>query len=142
MAIEITQTQLAYIRHHGKSQFPYECCGFLLGTFKKDSKQVQKLLPVDNAAAKQDSHHRFLITAQMYVNAEKYATGQRLNILGFYHSHPNTTAIPSHYDLTHAWIWYSYLIVSIINGKSAETLSWTLREDRSAFAHEGIIIVL
>jgi len=142
MAIEITQTQLANIRYHGKSQFPYECCGFLLGIFKNDRKQVQMLLPVDNAAAKSDSHHRFLITAQMYVDAEKHAIRQRLNILGFYHSHPNSTANPSHYDLTHAWIWYSYLIVSIIDGKSVEILSWTLREDRSSFAHEEIKIIL
>ena len=142
MVIEITQTQLANIRHHGKSQFPYECCGFLLGTFKNNSKQVQKLLPVDNAAAKQDSHHRFLITAQMYVNAEKHATRQQMNILGYYHSHPNSTAHPSNYDLTHAWIWYSYLIVSIIGGKSVDILSWTLRGDRSAFDQENIKIIL
>lgn len=142
MAIELTQTQLINIRQHGQIQFPDECCGFLLGAFMNNCKQVQMLLPTDNAASEQCRRRRFLITSKMYVDAEKHAARQRMNILGFYHSHPNSTAHPSNYDLTHAWIWYSYLIVSIIGGKSVDILSWTLRGDRSAFDQENIKIIL
>lgn len=139
--IELTIAQLTIIEQHSRKHFPDECCGFLLGTLINNSKQVQMLLPANNAAEKIDRRRRFLITSGMYLHAARHATEHQKDILGFYHSHPNASAQPSHYDLDHAWVWYSYLIVSIIDGKPEDILSWTLREDRSAFDQENIKII-
>jgi proteasome lid subunit RPN8/RPN11 len=60
-------------------------------------------------------------------------------VIGFYHSHPDHPAVPSQFDLDHAWPVYSYLIVSVIQGQSAELTSWELVEDRSRFEAEPLV---
>ena len=42
------------------------------------------------------------------------------------------------FDLEHAWPWYSYLIVSVEQGKVADAHSWRLAEDRSRFEPEEL----
>ena len=52
-------------------------------------------------------------------------------------SHPNHPAVPSGFDLEHApFIEWSYLIVSVREGKAEEVRAWTVREDRSQFDEE------
>ena len=53
--------------------------------------------------------------------------------MGTYHSHPDVAARPSGYDLEHAWPWYRYLILSIVEGVVREERVWELRSDRSSF---------
>jgi proteasome lid subunit RPN8/RPN11 len=61
-------------------------------------------------------------------------------LLGFYHSHPDHPAMPSQYDLDHAWPFFSYVIVSVQGGEPAELRSWRLRDDRSQFDEETLPI--
>ena len=53
-------------------------------------------------------------------------------------SHPNAPARPSQYDLNHAWPFYSYVIVSIMDKTADIMTSWILKDDRSAFDEENI----
>ncbi|MDR2489668.1 MAG: Mov34/MPN/PAD-1 family protein [Desulfovibrio sp.] len=62
-----------------------------------------------------------------------------LEVLGYYHSHPDHPALPSAYDLEHAWPFYSYVIVSIVKGNAGEMLSRVLADDRSRFVPESFI---
>jgi proteasome lid subunit RPN8/RPN11 len=60
-------------------------------------------------------------------------------VIGFYHSHPDHPARPSQYDLEHAaWPGYSYVIVSVQNGKARDTNSYELADDRSHFIQEAV----
>lgn len=138
MAIQLTEAQCAAIRRHGETTFPHECCGFILGLQNNGSKSVTQLSAADNAREDTAQHNRFLITAEMYLAADREARAQGLDILGFYHSHPNAPARPSEYDREHAWAWYSYVIVSVREGSARELTSWVLRDDRSAFDAEEI----
>ena len=61
-----------------------------------------------------------------------------LQLLGFYHSHPDHPAEPSQFDLDHAWPNLSYLIVSVRQGQPKEARSWRLKIDRSAFEEEFV----
>ena len=72
------------------------------------------------------------------MQAERFALSKGLEVLGFYHSHPDHPARPSQFDLDHAWPNQSYIIVFIMNGKSDALTSWLLKEDRSAFDEEPI----
>ena len=137
MAIETTTEVLDEIRRHGEETFPYECCGFLLGTQNGESKTLSELRSAENEK-EENLERRFLITPQKYMQAERYALSQGLDVLGFYHSHPDHPARPSQFDLDHAWPNQSYIIVSIMNGKSDALTSWILKEDRSAFDEEPI----
>ena len=122
---------------HGAETYPNECCGALLGRAGSEERTVTKLLRIDNA--REDSaHNRFLITDRDYVDVEKRAAEAGLDLLGFYHSHPDHPARPSRYDLDHAFPWFSYVIVAVADGSPGDLTSWVLSEDRSTFHPETV----
>lgn len=138
--IRIGQEYIDGIKKHGEQDYPYECCGIVLGKFGEDqTKLVNHLLPISNSREEQARHNRFLITSEDILKGELYARKHHLDVLGFYHSHPDHPAAPSAFDLEHAWPSYSYLIVSVAKGKAEDLTSWELKNDRSAFDSETII---
>lgn len=139
MAVEICTTDIEAIRGHGEETFPNECCGFMLGTYENGNKKTVELLRADNDRESENQYNRFLITPEAYMRGEKAGRSKGLDIVGFYHSHPNAPARPSQYDLDHAWPFYSYVIVSIMDKKWDNMTSWVLNEDRSAFGAEDIV---
>jgi len=128
------------IRQHGQGALPNECCGFLLGHDQNGVRRIVSVVPAINERIPQQQHNRFSITPEAYMKADKAAREQKLELLGFYHSHPNAPARPSQYDLDHAWPVYSYLIVSVRDGNAREMTSWVLRDDRSEFEKQSIMI--
>ena len=84
--------------------------------------------------------NRFSVTSQDVLDTEKAAQQQGFDVVGWYHSHPDHPARPSQYDRDHAWPWYSYIIVSVAEGKPQDMTSWRLNDDREAFSPEGIDI--
>jgi proteasome lid subunit RPN8/RPN11 len=140
------------IRAHGAETYPHECCGALLGrdsSFVPDSdrgkglqapaREILQLFPLVNR--RDDSpRNRFSVTAEDVLAAEKAAREQGLEVVGWYHSHPDHPARPSEYDRDHAWPWYSYIIVSVHNGAPQDMTSWRLNDDRAEFLPEEIEI--
>lgn len=132
------------IRAHGAETYPHECCGALLGrdseaTNPNVDREVRALFPLVNR--RDDSpRNRFSVAAEDVLDADKAAEQQGLEVIGWYHSHPDHPARPSQYDQDHAWPWYSYVIVSVQNGSPKEITSWRLDDDREAFSPEGIEI--
>ena len=132
------------IRAHGAEAYPHECCGALLGrdseaTDQSVMREVLALLPLVNR--RDDSpRNRFSVTAEDVLDADRAAQKQGLEVIGWYHSHPDHPARPSQYDQDHAWPWYSYVIISVENGSPQEMTSWRLNDDRRAFSPEGIEI--
>jgi proteasome lid subunit RPN8/RPN11 len=80
------------------------------------------------------------VTSQDVLDAEKAARQQSLEVVGWYHSHPDHPARPSQYDRDHAWPWYSYIIVSVANRIPEEITSWRLTDDRTEFELEEICL--
>lgn len=138
MAIKLSSANNAAIRAHGEETFPNECCGFMLGKSNGDGRVVVELLRAENDRESENQYNRFLITPEAFMKSEKAARAKGLDVLGFYHSHPNAPARPSQYDLDHAWPWYSYVIVSVLEKVSDKMTSWVLRDDRSSFDEEQI----
>jgi proteasome lid subunit RPN8/RPN11 len=130
----------AKIRSHGAETYPHECCGALLGReVADDLREVVALFPLVNR--RDDSpRNRFSVTSEDVRDAEKSARAQGLDVLGWYHSHPDHPAKPSQYDQDHAWPWYSYIIVSVANGQPEYMTSWRLSDDRSKFTPEDLEI--
>lgn len=124
----------AEIRVHARSTFPHECCGAMLG---RDG-AVQAVSPLPNTT-EEGPRRRFLVRPDDYRLAEKEARHRNLDLLGFYHSHPDHPAVPSQYDLDHAWPSFSYVIVSVMAGVAADLRSWRLRDDRSQFDEEAVV---
>jgi proteasome lid subunit RPN8/RPN11 len=133
MAIELQPAVNAAIRAHGREAFPHECCGALLG---RDG-VVHEAYPLPNTT-EEGPRRRFLVRPEDYRAAEKRAREAGLELLGFYHSHPDHPAKPSQYDLDHAWPSFSYVIVSVMAGADQALTSWQLKDDRSAFDEEQV----
>ena len=127
------------IAAHGERDYPYECCGLLLGSFAANGlKTIAEIHPISNAREEQAKRNRFLITPQEFMSGEQYAAQNGLDVVGFYHSHPDHPAIPSGYDLEHAWPLYSYIIVAVSAGVAGDLRSWEIAPDRSKFIEEEI----
>jgi proteasome lid subunit RPN8/RPN11 len=136
--ITIGKDQLKEINDHGVRDYPYECCGLLLGRFREEGKVVTEIYPISNAREESAKRNRFLITPEELMRGERYARGKDLEVVGFYHSHPDSPAVPSQYDLEHAWPTYSYIIVSTTADAAKDLFSWEQEPDRSKFNQEEI----
>ena len=123
------------IRAHGAAAYPDECCGALIGD---ESGQVFEALSLSNTMT-DERRRRFLIGPDQYRAAEKRASETGRTLIGFYHSHPNHPAVPSAFDLAHAWPNMHYLILSVRGGRPEEARTWRLREDRAAFDEETVV---
>ena len=135
--LKISEGLRVRIREHGAQTYPHECCGALLGRDAEASREVLDLVPLTNR--RDDSpRNRFSIAAEDVGAADKTAREKGLELIGWYHSHPDSPAQPSTYDREHAWPWYSYIIVEVRGREPGEMTSWRLRDDRETFLPEDI----
>lgn len=118
---------------HGAETYPHECCGALYG---RDG-IVRETLALPNTT-EEGPRRRFLVRPDDYRAAEQHGRSLGMDLLGFYHSHPDHPARPSQYDLDHAWPFFSYIIVSVQAGTPEAMTSWRLRDDRSALDQEDL----
>ncbi|MCS6806974.1 MAG: M67 family metallopeptidase [Acidobacteriota bacterium] len=137
MRIKLTDKHRTAIALQAERTYPHECCGLLLGRELHGAKVVEDLWPCDNAWV-ESPQNRSLIPSEQVLQCDREARARGLEIIGFYHSHPNVPARPSEFDREHALPWWSYIIISVQNGKVAELRSWRLRDDRSQFDQEEI----
>jgi proteasome lid subunit RPN8/RPN11 len=140
MTIVISPAQLQIIYRHAETNYPEECCGILLGKIAKFTKTVIEVIPTINvwepAASIYTSNvdgevertktSRYNIPTQDILKAQKRGRDFDLNIVGFFHSHPDYPATPSICDRDLAWYVYSYPIVSVVDGKVSDIKSWVL----------------
>ncbi len=156
MALKLTPQQLELIRQHGIRDYPSECCGMLLGhangaqkevrevvplkNLRRDPERAQKILPL-GSQGRESERNRFLIDPQDQLTVEKGARAREMDVLGYYHSHPDHPARPSDYDREHAWPCYSYVIVSVEYGEAKDLTSWILSDDRSQFDPEPVEVL-
>ena len=139
--IELEEQQLTEMREHAQRDYPFECCGLMLGRFAEGRKVVAQTYPISNAREEEAKRNRFLIRPEELMRGEKYARENGFDVVGFYHSHPDDRAVPSQYDLEHAWPTYSYIVVSVEKGQAVDLRSWEMESDRSRFNEEEIAIV-
>ncbi len=138
--LTIERKHLELIRSHLERAYPEEGCGVLIGAPGKAGKRVVRADPVVNETPGR-AGRRYLISSDAVRHAGRLAESDGLEIVGFFHSHPDAEAAPSEYDREHAWPWYSYLIVEVRDGRWRDHRCWTLADDRSRFSREELNIV-
>lgn len=119
---------------HAIDAYPNECCGILLGDGKR--RKVTRIRKAENVF-KERLRDRYSIDPKDILEAEREARKEGLEILGFYHSHPDHPPRPSSFDREMAWPFYSYIIVGVNKGK-AEVRSWWMEEEGGEFKEERI----
>jgi proteasome lid subunit RPN8/RPN11 len=112
-----------------KQAFPDECCGFLFGEEEPEGNRIISQIQVVNNAKEGDKRRRFVIAPLDYIRAEQFAEENNLLLLGVYHSHPNHPAIPSEHDRVAAQPYFSYIIVSVLEGQIGPVRSWRLNDE-------------
>ena len=123
---------------HARSGYPFEACGVFLGRPQGAGPAVvEDVMPVVNRETEKP-RVRYQIAPEDLIRIDRDARQRGLEILGYFHSHPDHPARPSETDREHAWPWYSYLIVSVQRGEPTALTSWVLAEDRTEFHEEEV----
>lgn len=165
--IYLSLTDRQAIAHHAERTYPDECCGLLFGWRHADgSTKVTEIWALDNAWDESAAHElaalgavplgsvnqkrqhywidpKDLLEAQRYVRQQHEKsdnTAQQFDMIGIYHSHPEHPAIPSECDRICAWAEYSYIIVSVQQGRACDLLSWKL-DDTHQFQPEELSLM-
>jgi proteasome lid subunit RPN8/RPN11 len=139
VTVRVPASLLDEIRRHGEAAYPAECCGAMVGRSVDGGKEVVRLVPAVNRRT--DDPHRYLIAPEDLRRVEVEARKESLEVVGYYHSHPDHPARPSAFDTEHAWPWYSYLIVRIDHGRAADAASWVLDDERPLMHHESLEVL-
>lgn len=142
----LTPAYLTQINQHSEETYPYECCGILLGLFQAPKRIVQQVCRIPNL--NQTRQDRYEMDPQQRLIVEQSATQKGLEVIGFYHSHPDHDAYFSQTDLEGSeeyrfgepWLpsTYSYLVVSVQKGKSVLCKSFIVQAGQS-FEEEVLI---
>lgn len=119
------------IEAHLLEDYPEEACGGLLGRAADDgSVHVDAVRPSRNTRTR-ERRRRYLIGPEDVLALEREARDRGLEVVGYYHSHPDAPAAPSDFDREHAWPWYVYVIASIRDGELTDLTAWRLSDDRA-----------
>ena len=133
------------LRAHGEETYPHECCGIFLGKPDPSGNEVKKLVRAGNTRT-DSAHNRYNIAPEDLIRAQREGRKDGLDIVGFYHSHPDHPAQWSPTDFAEAhWIGCSYVITAVEKGAAAITNSFRLAgasEEEKQFQDEAIEISL
>ena len=123
---------------HGfaEAAYPYEGCGVLVGI----EGEVTEVRNGTNIRGPQDrARDRYVLDPRDILRAEREADAAGLEVVGFWHTHPDHPSRASRYDADHAWPGYVYVIVSVIQGRAAGEQGWVLEsEDPAEFREEPL----
>ncbi len=111
------------VLHH-----PQETCGLLVGRASDSLVEVVQFASARNLN-RERAHDRYLLDPEDFLRADREARREALEIVGIWHSHPDSPARPSSTDLRLAWAGYSYLIISTSGQAARDFRSWRLTDD-------------
>lgn len=137
--IHLNEQLLDALKNDAFHSFPDECCGFMLGKENGEERVIEHIIVVNNCK-EGDKRRRFEISPSDYLNAERYADENQLQLLGVYHSHPNHPSIPSEHDRIAAQPYFSYTILSVRENELVSVQSWKLNE-QFQFEEEKVLIL-
>ena len=143
MSLILSRALYDDLRTHGEETYANECCGILLGRADADAIRVTSLVRAGNTRT-DSAHNRYNIAPEELIAAQRQARNSGLDIVGFYHSHPDHPAQWSKTDFAEAhWFGCAYVITAVAKGKAELTnsffLSGTTEEDKR-FEAQPIVI--
>jgi proteasome lid subunit RPN8/RPN11 len=143
--LQLTHSDYQTLRAHGEETYPHECCGVLLGKSLDGTNVVHEIRRAGNTRT-DAAHNRYHIDPVELIRIQKQARALALDIVGFYHSHPDHPAQWSPTDFAEAhWLGCSYVITRVALGQADITNSFRLLgtgEDDKSFADEPIEIMM
>jgi proteasome lid subunit RPN8/RPN11 len=146
------------MKAHAVEGYPHEIVGVMAGRYEGDDKRVTRLFRGQNQfslaeeegsadALKEDlqvdgsAANRYFMTGEEMRAVDAACRADGIDIVGFYHTHPDHPARPSATDLRFAQQTlpgYSYVIMAVEQGEPALTTCWVVSDDESRFEEEAI----
>ena len=123
MTLVLGEIHRDQILSHLEQAYPDEGCGILVGRPGPQARRVARIEPVDNRAGS-DRARRYVIDPEAFLVVEKRARLEGLEVLGFYHSHPDHAAEPSATDRAEAFPHYDYVIAAVRSGRVEDLRVW------------------
>ena len=135
--IEITAQPWQTMVRHAEKTYPKECCGAMLGRIENGTKLVTEAVPLENAYAGEQADRYQLRPADL-LEADREARARGLDLIGIFHSHPDCDAYFSKTDLENSCPWYSFVVLSIQNGKFDHANSFLPDPDQTVAESEEL----
>jgi len=135
--IEIATEPWETMVRHAELTYPNECCGAMLGRLNSGSKLVTEAIPMENAYAGEQAA-RYELRPEDLLEADRQARARGLDLIGIFHSHPDCEAYFSTTDLKNSCPWYSFVVLSIQNGKFNHANSFLPDVDQTAAEREEL----
>jgi len=133
--MKIGHAAIEAVKAHGAEGYPHEICGILLGPrggrTATEARRARNIV-VDRA------RDRYEIDPRDHIRIQKEADAGGLDILGYYHSHPDHPAQASRFDTERAWAGYVYVIVSVANGEPVDANAFVADKDGGPFRPEPL----
>ena len=131
--VSILKSAYNGIIKHAEAGFPHEVCGVLMGTDGKITHYMEcRNLNTERA------HDRYDLDPESFKEADEWARGNGLEIVGIYHSHPDHPSIASETDRQRAWPEWVYMIFSINDGRYNDARAWVLEDFDSKFMEVAV----
>jgi proteasome lid subunit RPN8/RPN11 len=122
-SVHIRGDVFAAITAHAQRDLPNECCGLLLGT----AHLIDEALPAPNLLS---SATRYQLDPRVHLDAIRRLRGTARAVVGAYHSHPRSAAVPSARDIAEAhYAEFVWLIVSLESGEGV-CRAWRIDQAR------------
>jgi proteasome lid subunit RPN8/RPN11 len=124
---------------HAEAAYPNECAGVMLGVSENGRKTVQAALRMENVMPG-SQRERYELDPRELLAADAEARRRGLELLGVYHSHPDCGAYFSPTDLKNSCPWYSFVVLSVRNGRYDHAASFLPDADQTRADPEELII--
>lgn len=124
-----------------EATYPNEGGGFLIGTRTAEGATIEDVIQVENVFETEEQYHRYAMTPQNWAKMEDEADERGLSLVGYYHSHPDSPAIPSEYDRVHALPNFIYIITQVQDGAAVDMRTWELESDREKFKPLSLSVI-
>jgi proteasome lid subunit RPN8/RPN11 len=136
--IEIDQKPWETMVLHAERTYPNECCGAMLGHTIGDKKVVTEAVPLENAWAGEQGE-RYAVRPEDLLEADQAARRRGLDLIGIFHSHPDCDAYFSETDIKNSCPWYSFVVLSVQNGRFDHANSFLPDIDQTRADKEELI---
>lgn len=118
--------------------YPKETVGALLGRIEDACYFVMGIVPLENREER-CPERAFFVPPEKVLELENLALSSGSQVIGWYHSHPDSRAMPSREDLRCAFHRYVYPILSVVHGLVRELECWRLRDEGDGFEPVEIV---
>ena len=136
--MKISTDALEAIRAHGAEGYPHEICGIMVGPH--GDRTVTEVKRARNIIVER-ARDRYEIDPRDHIRIQREADAAGLDIVGYYHSHPDHPAQASRFDTERAWAGYIYLIVSVHEGKAVDANAFIAERDGGPFGSEPVEVI-